>query len=153
MSIITATYEALAASTELRGMLAANILDETAPAIYEHWAGENAPMPYVIMTFLTDESNHWAKHQTAVSFDIFTKDSLLAESIKDRIIKILDRQEIPAENENLIRFFYDNDDRLDEPEANITHVTLSFRAYYWRKTFIDYLNSITPHDEPPPPGQ
>lgn len=142
MSIYTATYNALIADANLAGLIALNPLDAQ-PAVYESYALHEAEMPYIVINVFSAKGSHFAKKDNVVTLDIFADgDSVAAEAIKNRCIKILDRQLIAAENENVIRFYYNQDSKIDEPETDVTHWNLEFNAFYWRKNFIEYFNNL-----------
>jgi hypothetical protein len=138
MSIQTAIFQTLAADTTLGGLLALSTIDGTQPALYERWAPENTPMPYINLSYSTIEGDHWAKREATLVVDIFSdQDSINAEAIKNRVIKILNRQIIELENENNARVHYNNDSQIDEPTPAVHHWSIEFSIIYWRKTGVD----------------
>lgn len=137
MSIQTAIYSRLAGSEQLRGLLAASTINPAQPAIYEQWAPPDTPMPYINLTYATNEGSHWGKRDTTLIIDIFTdKDSTNAEAIKNKLLTILDRQKIDLEHEHQARVHSNRDQQIQEPEPYVTHWEIEFSVYYWRKAWL-----------------
>ena len=141
MSIQTAVYQKLATDEALQALLAVSTINPDKPAIYEIWAPQDTPMPYINLSYSTSEANHWAKRNTAFYVDIFSdQDSTQAEAIKNRVLKILDRQRIQLENDHKARVYSDRDGMVTEPAPGVVHWEMTFSLIYWRKTFIEHLS-------------
>lgn len=136
MSIQTAIFQRLAQDADLKTFLATSTIDPTQPAIYEIWALADTQTPYINLTYSHIQGNHWAKRDTDLSVDIFSnQDSTHAEAIRNRIIKILDRQLIDLEDGSHARVHYDSDGLMAEPNPEMTHWGLSFSIYYFQTTY------------------
>lgn len=139
MSIQTAIYSQLAADTELAALLAASTINAAQPAIYEQWAPPETPMPYINLTYSSTEGNHWAKRDARLYVDIFSsQDSTQAEAIRNRVIKILDRQKITLENGTQARIHSDSDGLAADTQDAVTlttHWEIQFTVFYWRQTW------------------
>jgi hypothetical protein len=132
MSVHTAIYKAIAASTEIKELLASSTLNAAAPAIYEAWAPPDTPMPYINLTLSTAEGSHWAKRDTALAVDIFSdQDSTQAEEIKNAVVKTLNRRKIELENGYKARLHYDSDEIIEEPTPEVVHWEITFSVYYF----------------------
>lgn len=126
----------------LDNLLAKSILDDEI-ALYENFAPQKAIMPYVIYSTIENNSNHFARNEGGLSFEIYTQDStVLAESIKDEFIKILDKQRILYEDGNNIYFDYVRDGLAFADSDDAIHHHVEFHYFYWRTDFIDHLNTI-----------
>ena len=125
----------------LKGMLARADFDETAPAIYDIWAERDVKFPYIINTYRFPEGNHWAKKSGVLNSDIFTKgnSSIEAESIKDRVIFLLDRRIFESDESGSIRVYLNMDGVMPEDTPEVVHWNIEFSVVFWRKKFISQL--------------
>jgi hypothetical protein len=140
MSIQTAVYLALANDPTLGSLLNTSTINPEKPAIYEVWAPQDTPMPYINLTYTTAEGNHWGKRNATLFVDIFSdSDSIQAEAIRNRVLKILDRQTLELENNHSARVHSDRDTLVTDTTPRITHWEMEFSIYYWRKTWIETL--------------
>jgi hypothetical protein len=136
-SIQTAIYDHLMNYQPLTDLLGKSTINPLLPAIYDDWAPENTPMPYVNLTYSYNVSFHFAKIEATLNVDIFTeKDTVLAEEIRNNCLLILDRANLILENDSLVRIHYRADGQIFEPIQNITHWNLEFLVVYWRKEYI-----------------
>lgn len=141
MSVRDAIYRTLAADTVLNAMLARSTVPGMGeePAIYEAWASEDTPFPYINITWTFGGSPlHWVKRQGVVTFDIFmdNADTVTTEDIARRIIELLDHQQTHDPEDGYIETYLDGESDYIEDEPEIVHYTMDFRADHWRETFI-----------------
>lgn len=138
MSIQTDIYNVLASQSDLENLLAASTINPEKPAIYEDWAPEDTPMPYINLTFQTVEGNHWGKRDTKLFVDIFTdQDSTNAEIIKNNVISAIDRKKIDLSDGDKARVHSDGDRAITEAEPGVVHWEVEFSVYYWRKAWLN----------------
>lgn len=136
MSIKTTIYQALATDVTLGNVLARHKAAPSKPAVYEGWAAEDTRKPYICLTYSEVESDHWAKRDSAVLVDIFSENSSTeAEWIRNRIIKILDRQVLHDTDDRYVRCYLDADQIIDDENPDICHWNVEFSALYWRESF------------------
>jgi hypothetical protein len=139
-SIQTEIYKHLIESQPLIDLLGKSTVNPLLPAIYDEWAPENTPMPYINLTYSYNEGFHFAKVEATLNVDIFTiKDTVLAEEIRNQCLIALDRKKIIAENDSMIRIHYRSDGQLFEPEQDVSHWNIEFGVIYWRREFIRNL--------------
>lgn len=92
MGLITTINQFLLDDSELKNMLANSAIDETLPAIYDHWAPADTPTPYVNVIYeIGGSADHPYKRAGSLHIDIFVGngDTKLAEDISRRVNKIL----------------------------------------------------------------
>jgi len=141
MSAKKEVYNLLAANEEIVSKLAkSNIVGaENLPAIYDRWPGENAPMPYILLSWSFPEGAHWAQVAANLDIDIYTNngDTLEAENIKDLCLKCLAWQRISTDSEGQINIYFGGiDEEVPEPEPNVVHWNINFLVKYWRQGLI-----------------
>lgn len=144
MSVRTAIYERLANDPALNNLLARSNIEgmEEAPAIYERWAAEGTPFPFINLIWTFGESSaHWVKREGVLTVDIFTggADSTQNEAIQRRIVELLDHEQTIDPEDGRIETYYQGE--LDTPEdtPNVIHWSLDFRVDHWRESFINYI--------------
>lgn len=141
MGIISTIYNVLVGDDRINNLLARSDINPAQPAIYEEWAIDTTAFPYMVLSFSTLTSDHWAKNETIINCDIFTySNSIAAEDIKEAVIFALDRRTFiaPADG-RYIRCYYNRDGFIVEPMENITHVNLEIATHHWRNDFIKHL--------------
>ena len=139
--IRTTIYQTLAQDPELAKMLAPatpemGIGDN--PGIYETWAGEAAPMPYINLTYEFYAGDHPIKRQGALNVDLFFDgyDTTRGEAIANRIIQLLDHVMLEDPDEGGIRIYLDDELTIPTDEENISHWNITFTIISWRRSFI-----------------
>jgi hypothetical protein len=143
MSVITTLYNALESNTDLQTVLANSTINPEKKAIYDHWADNQTPLPYIVIRFDFGTSSHWAKRETSLIIDIFTDgDTVQAEDIRNMVVNILDRNVLEDETDGTkIRCYLNGDRLLDETEGDeISHWNIEFNLHHWRNSFIDLVN-------------
>jgi len=139
--VIDVVNQALINDAELKAMVAKTTLDE--PAIYENWSERETVFPYVVLRWEFYEGNHWAKRDTILNVDIFTKgqSDIEAENIKTRVIEILDRQKFQSDESGQIRVYLGSDFPIIEDVPDVVHWNITFQVKFWRKHFIGHLTT------------
>lgn len=142
MSVISLVYDTLKNDTELKGMLSKHDLDPSLPALYERWAIEDIPMPYIVITWNFNAGDQNTKSDSSVIFDIFTEGNttIEAEKIRNRLMAILDYNIFHTDTDGPIRTHYQADGNIPEPEDNVCHWNIVFRVIYWDKQLIEKIN-------------
>lgn len=142
MSVMTTVFDVLAADTSLKTLLGSHALAPDYPAIYETWAIEDIPMPYMVISWGFDSGEVSTKFDSSIIMDIFTAgtSTLMAETIRNRLIELLERNTFFSEGEGTIRTHYVRDGNVPEPEEEVTHWMIEFRVIYWDASII---NAIT----------
>jgi hypothetical protein len=137
MSAKTTIYDTLAHDTTLNGMLARHKYSASKPAIYEAWAGEDAIMPYLNLTYIESESeDHLSKRSCSVNIDVWTEGGTIeAEAIRNQVISLLKGNIIDDSDDRYIRLYLDGDFLTDEDEPNVTHWQIEFTAIFWREVY------------------
>ena len=144
MTLIETVYTYLAADTALQSYLAKDPLTDAA-AIYETWANEATEMPYIVQTHQQRRGNHFAKIDGVLLFDIFTnKNTIQAETIRDRLLELLDQRSIEGEPGDNARFYYLRDQDIGDPVPDVVHWQLVFDVIHWRQNWIEYSETLTP---------
>lgn len=144
MTVRDAIYKALTNDQELNGLLARSTVPgmKGAPAIYETWAAEDTPFPYINMTWsFSPGERHWIKRRGVVTFDIFTNnaDTITAERISKRLEVILDHREHQDPEDGPISSYLDGTGDYIEDEPEIVHMTIDFTVDHYRTGFIQTL--------------
>jgi hypothetical protein len=143
VSAINEVYSLLSSSQELISKLAKSSLTgpsgEQLPAIYDSWPGDNATMPYILLSWQLPEGIHWGQVRASLDIDVFdnTADSTKAEAIKDICLQLLHYEVIKTEEDGDIRvYFGGNDAQILEPELEVVHWNINFMVKYWRQKLI-----------------
>ena len=139
--IRTTIYQILAQDGELTKRLAPATPEMgigNNPGIYETWAGEAAPMPYINLTYAFYPSDHPVKRRGVLNIDLFFDgyDSTIGEEINNRIVQLLDQHLFHDPDDGAIRIYLDNEVQLPTDEENISHWNLTFTLITWRRSFI-----------------
>lgn len=144
MTVRDEIYKVLATDPELNSMLARSTVPgvEGAPAIYETWAAEDTPFPYINMTWsFAATGTHWVKRRGTLTLDIFmdSADTITTERIGKRIIELLDHKEYKDPEDGYINCYLDNWNDYIEDDPEIVHHFLDFTVDEWRQGFIKTL--------------
>ncbi|MGN7485353.1 hypothetical protein ACTHPB_27925 [Priestia megaterium] len=142
MSVITTLFNTLSGDLDLRALLAAHSLAPDFPAIYDRWATEDIPMPYIVLSYGFEAGDVTSKMDSSVVMDIFTagNSTIMAENIRDRLREMLDHNIIFSEGEGPIRTHYLRDGNIQEPEDDVVHWMIEFRVIYWDASLINAIN-------------
>lgn len=142
MSVITSIFNFLSADQELRSLLATHNLAADYPAIYDRWAIEDIPMPYIVLSYNFQAGDTPTKMDSSFLMDIFTagNSTLVAEEIRDRLRELLDYNAIFSEGEGTVRTHYVRDGNVPEPEPDVVHWMIEFRVIYWDASLINAIN-------------
>lgn len=144
MTVRDAIYITLANDPELDSLLARSTVPGMGaePAIYETWAAEETPFPYINMTWsFAPGERHWVKRRGVVTFDIFmdNADTITAEQITRRLSELLDHKEHYDPEDGVINSYMDGEGDFIEDEPEIVHMTIDFTVDHWRQGFIKTL--------------
>lgn len=144
MTVRDSIYKTLANDPELNGLLARSTVQGMggAPAIYETWAAEDTPFPYINLTWsFSPGERHWVKRRGAVTFDIFmdNADTITAERIGRRLGELLDHREHYDPEDGHITSYLDGEGDYIEDEPGIVHLTMDFTVDHYRQGFINKL--------------
>lgn len=144
MTVRDSIYKTLANDPELNGLLARSTVPNMggAPAIYETWAAEDTPFPYINLTWsFSPGERHWVKRRGAVTFDIFmdNADTITAERIGRRLGELLDHREHYDPEDGHIASYLDGEGDYIEDEPGIVHLTMDFTVDHYRQGFINKL--------------
>lgn len=141
LTVRDAVYKTLANDPELNRLLARSTVPgmQGAPAIYETWAAEDTPFPYINMTWsFSPGEQHWIKRRGIVTFDIFMNnaDTITAERIGKRLSELLDHTETYDPEDGYISSYLDGEGDYIEDEPQIVHITMDFTIDHYRLGFI-----------------
>lgn len=144
MTVRDTIYKVLANDSELNGLLARSTVPGMtgAPAIYETWAAEDTPFPYINLTWsFSPGERHWIKRRGIVTLDIFmdNADTVTAERIGRRIAELLDHKEHYDPEDGHITSFLDGEGDYIEDEPEIVHITMDCTIDHYRQGFINKL--------------
>lgn len=144
MTVRDAMYTTLANDPQLNILLARSTVPgmKGAPAIYETWAAEDTPFPYINVTWgFVPGDNHWVKRRGTVTFDIFMNnaDTITAERIGRRLGELLDHKELYDPEDGSICSYMDGEGDYIEDEPEVVHLTIDFTVDHWRQGFIKTL--------------
>lgn len=150
MSVLNTIFNILSSDADLRSLLATHTLAPDYPAIYDRWVTEDAPMPYMVISWGFAAGDSATKMDSIIILDVFTSgsSSVMAETIRDRLREIFERNSFFSEGEGLIRTHYLRDGNVPEPEADVVHWMLEFRVIYWDAGLINAIESRTPDPTP-----
>lgn len=142
MSVISTFFDVLSEDQSLRSLLANHTLSPDYPAIYDRWVTEDAPTPYMILSWGFDAGETATKFDSSIIIDIFTagNSTIQAEAIRDRLIELLERNSFFSEGEGTVRTHYLRDGNVPEPEDNVVHWMIEFRVIYWDASIINAIN-------------
>lgn len=142
MSVITTMFNILSGDSELRSLLATHSLAPDYPAIYDRWVTEDAPMPYMVLSWGFASGESPTKVDGSIIIDIFTagNSTLVAETVRDRLREILDYNSFFSEGEGTVRTHYVRDGNVPEPEDDVVHWMAEFRVVYWDASLINAIN-------------
>lgn len=142
MSVITTFFNILSSDKSIRGLLAAHNIAPNYPAIYDRWAIEDIPMPYMVLSYSFQTGDVPTKNDGSLLIDIFTagNSSIVAESIRDRLIEILEYNTFFSEGEGTVRTHYLRDGNVPEPEDDVVHWMIEFRVIFWDASIINAIN-------------
>lgn len=144
MTVRDEIYKTLANDPVLNGMLARSNVPgmEGAPAIYETWAAEDTPFPYINLTWnFATTARHWVKRRGSLTLDIFMNnaDTITTERIAKRIIELLDHREFFDLEDGSIEVYLDTNTDYIEDDPEIVHHYLDFTVDHWRQQFISTI--------------
>lgn len=144
MSYQTVINQILIEDQQLKGLLAASVIDDTLPAIYEASnVPHDAPMPYVAIRYQAAASTeHLYKRQGETNLDIYANDgdTIRVEAIARRINRILIKQRrIISGLDGKISIYKSNAaaGNIPEDEPGIIHWNEAFEIQWWEKSLID----------------
>lgn len=142
MSVITTLFNVLSSDSQLSSLLAKHSLAPDYPAIYDRWAIEDIPMPYIVLSWGFQTGETTTKMDSSLVMDIFTagNSTVMAETIRDRLREILDINSFFSEGEGTVRTHYVRDGNVQEPEDDIVHWMAEFRVIYWDASLINAIN-------------
>ncbi len=142
MSVISTVFDVLAGDSDLRTLLASHALAPDYPAIYDRWAVEDIPMPYMVLSWGFDAGEVPTKFDSSLIIDIFTagNSTIMAETIRDRLIEIFEINSFFSEGEGLVRTHYLRDGNVPELEDDVVHWMIEFRVIYWDASIINRIS-------------
>lgn len=142
MSVISTLFNILSSDSDLRALLATHSLAPDYPAIYDRWALEDVPTPYMVLSYGFAAGDTPTKSDSSVIMDIFTAGSstIMAETIRDRLRAMLDYNVFFSEGEGHIRTHYLRDGNVPEPEDDVVHWMIEFQVIYWDAGLINAIN-------------
>jgi hypothetical protein len=142
MSVITSIYDLLSSDQDLKSLLASHSLAPDYPAIYDRWATEDIPMPYIVLSYGFQAGDSTSKIDGSFIMDIFTagNSTIVAETIRDRLRELLDYNIFFSEGEGIVRTHYLRDGNVPEPEDDVVHWMMEFRVIYWDSSLINAIN-------------
>lgn len=142
MSVITTFFDYLSSDQTLKSLLASHTLASDYPAIYDRWAIEDIPMPYMILNWGFASGDEPTKNDSSIVIDIFTagNSTIMAENIRDRLQELLAYNTFFSEGEGTVRTHYLRDGNVPEPEDDVVHWMIEFRVIYWDASLINAIN-------------
>lgn len=142
MSVITTMFNILSSDQDLRSLLGRHSLAPDYAAIYDRWVIEDAPMPYIVLSWGFQVGDTPTKMDSSIVMDIFTNGSstIMAETIRDRLRALLDENVFFSEGEGTVRTHYLRDGNVQEPEDDVVHWMIEFRVIYWDASLIHAIN-------------
>jgi hypothetical protein len=142
MSVMSTIFNVLSNDADLVSLLGKHSLAPDYPAIYDRWAIEDVPMPYMVISWGFAAGDVPTKNDSSVIMDIFTagNSTIMAEAIRDRLREIFEQNTFFSEGEGTIRTHYLRDGNIPELEDDVVHWMIEFRVIYYDASLINAIN-------------
>lgn len=116
------------------------------PAIYNIWAKQDSPFPYIVYRLESIEGNHWNKRTRYAYIDIWDYreggSTVTVDKIAREIKNILHMLKTSDDEWGAMQVRFDNDGYVPEDEDYIIHYASRYRIRAWDKDFIENSNNI-----------
>lgn len=111
------------------------------PAIYEVWAAEDTPMPYMNLTYSFGAGADLISRRGTLDIDIFIagNDSTVIETIQKRVKGILQGLRIRDPEDGPIFLTLENENDIPEDTPEVIHWNLTFLVRHWDKSIIGMI--------------